>query len=43
MFTVNAKLNRGNECWLAFDHKEVPIAARTKSPETAHLFGVGSS
>lgn len=43
IFTVDAKVNRRNDRWLAYDPEEVPIVARTKSPANVHVLCVVSS
>jgi len=43
IFTVDAKVNRRNDRWLAHDPEDVPIVARTKFPASVHVLGVVSS
>ncbi|EFN62830.1 hypothetical protein EAG_00300, partial [Camponotus floridanus] len=43
IFTVDAKINRRNDRWLAHDPEDVPVIARTKCPANVHVLGVVSS
>ena len=43
IFTVDAKVNRRNDRWLAHDSEDVPVVARTKFPASVHVLGVVSS
>ncbi|XP_032687204.1 uncharacterized protein LOC116851661 [Odontomachus brunneus] len=43
IFSVDAKVNRRNDRWLARDPEDVPIIARTKFPVSVHVLGVVSS
>jgi len=40
IFTVDAKINRRNDCWLAHDPEDVPIVARIKGPANVHVLSV---
>lgn len=41
--TVDAKVNRKNDSWLAHDLEDAPVVARTKFPASVHVLGVVSS
>jgi len=43
IFTVDAKVNRRNDRWLAHDPEDVPVVARTKFPASVHVLSVVSS
>ncbi|XP_018364731.1 PREDICTED: uncharacterized protein LOC108762295, partial [Trachymyrmex cornetzi] len=43
IFTMDAKINRRNDRWLAHNPEDVPIGARTKFPANVHVLGVVSS
>ncbi|XP_072764892.1 uncharacterized protein [Anoplolepis gracilipes] len=43
IFSVDAKVNRRNDRWLAHDPDEVPVIARTKFPASVHVLGVVSN
>lgn len=43
IFTVDAKFNRKNDCWLAHNPEDVPVVARTKFPASVYVLGVVSS
>lgn len=43
IFTVDAKINRRNDRWLARDPEDVPVVSRTKFPANVHVLGVVSS
>jgi len=43
IFTVDAKINRRNDRWLAHDPEDVPIVSRTKFPANVHVLSVVSS
>ncbi|CAK9827593.1 Transposable element Tcb1 transposase [Anthophora retusa] len=43
IFTVDAKVNRRNDRWLAHDPADVPVVARTKFPASVHVLSVVSS
>ncbi|CAK9829643.1 Transposable element Tcb1 transposase [Anthophora retusa] len=43
IFTVDAKINRRNDRWLAHDPEDIPIVSRTKFPANVHVLSVVSS
>lgn len=43
IFTVDAKIKRKNDRWLAEDPEDVPIVSRTKFPANVHVLGVVSN
>ncbi|KYM94327.1 hypothetical protein ALC62_15046, partial [Cyphomyrmex costatus] len=43
IFTVDAKINRRNDRWLAYYPEDVPVVARTKFAVNVHVLGVVSS
>ncbi|CAK9808822.1 hypothetical protein ANTQUA_LOCUS5758 [Anthophora quadrimaculata] len=43
IFTVDAKINRRNDRWLANDPEDIPIVSRTKFPAHVHVLSVVSS
>lgn len=43
IFTVDAKINRRNDRWLAHDPSDVPFVGKTKFPSKIHVLSVVSS
>lgn len=43
IFTVDAKVNRRNDRWIALDPSEVPVVGKTKNPASVHVLLVVSS
>lgn len=43
IFTIDAKVNRKNDRWLAHDPSDVPVVGRTKFPASVHVLSVVSS
>ena len=43
LFTVDAKIKRKNNRWLAEDPGEVPVIGKSKCPASVHILGVVSS
>ncbi|CAK9808590.1 Transposable element Tcb1 transposase [Anthophora quadrimaculata] len=43
IFTVDAKVNRRNDRWLAHNLEDVPVVGKTKFPASVHVLSVVSS
>lgn len=43
IFTVDAKVNRRNDRWLAHNPEDVPVVGKTKFPASVHVLSVVSS
>lgn len=43
IFTVDAKVNRRNDRWIASDPSDVPVVGKTKKPASVHVLLVVSS